>query len=159
MAFKLTAAEKKQRDEFITTLNDKASELEAALEIFSSDRSQAWAALQDALEEYNSAVSDAWAKVTPDLEAYNDALNETREWRDDLVSRLQDEAEGKSERWSESEAGESANNWISELEGAELDDPELEAPEPLTIEEPEEVDPPELTHANTLEELREGSKD
>src|SRR5574343_1903149 len=114
MAFKLTKAELKRRDE-----------LAASLEL-------AGAELSKGIETFNEEVSKLFgAHVEVALIKYNEVLQEAQEFREDVVGRLEDEASDKSERWQESEAGQAAEEFTSEWRELSLDEVQIEEPEPL----------------------------
>lgn len=132
MAWKLTAAEAKQRDALRDALTDAAELLQAAV------------------AEYNAVMTEHAEKVQAALDAYNQAVSEARYFRDDIVAEREDDYGDKSEKWQESEKGEAVRSWIDEWEGAELDD--------LEIEFPEELDEPDAAHADTLDNLPESAE-
>lgn len=132
MAFKLTKAENKQRDELV-----------ANLEVAS-------AALSEAVETANEQIALVEEGVNIAIEAYNEALSAAREFAQDIASRLEEEIGEKTEKWQEGENGQAAeelrNAW------AELD---LEDIEPITIEQVVDFD---LSHRDDLENLPDGKE-
>lgn len=129
MAFRLTRAEIKQRDELADKLDEAAEALKSAVEAFNAR-----------LEEVTQDVSSA-------LETYNEAVAEARSFMEDVASERQLEWEDKSERWQEGERGQAAQEWISAWES----DP----PEDVEIDVPEGIDEPDLAHAEALRDLPE----
>lgn len=123
MAFKLTKQEEASRGLIVDGLKLRAMAVSTAVAI-----------ANDAMQNVNDAV-----------EAYNEALNEAREFREDLVVRLEEEVNDKSERWQESEHGEATKEYIAEWENLALYDVEYYAWEKL-----EYLD---LDHSDYLEEM------
>ena len=85
-------------------------------------------------------VTAAIAEANTALQAYNAKLGEAREFRDEIVAAMEDYESGRSDRWSESDAGAAYAEWKAEWEGAELDGID-------------EIEPPEFEHVETLNSL------
>lgn len=123
--FKLTKAELAQR-----------ADLVAALSIASG-------VLTDAIDEFNASLAAAREKLESIVNDYNETLSKARDFAEDIAQSRRDEWNDKSERWQESEAGQNANAFVDEWEGIELDDIEIEFPEP--------IEEPDITHGDDLE--------
>ena len=128
MAFKLTKAEDQRRMDYVTSLNELKSKLE------------------DAIGEFNAKREELKAPVEAAFNAYKEALAEAKGFAEDIASAAEGQIDDKSERWQESERGEAARSWQQEWEGAELDEPD-------DIDFGDDLDTPDLDHADTLENL------
>lgn len=82
--------------------------------------------------ERNQIASDldtAFEAVEQAVEQYNDKLSAARDFRDDIVSQMDDYASDRSEKWPESETGQAFAEWKSQWEDGTLEDISLdEAP-------------------------------
>lgn len=153
MAFKLNSQETKTRAALAEELRSLAADVEEAVEQFNSEADALWSDLAAAIEEFNAKRAEAFQGVESAINAYNEKLDEARGLRDDVAGRLEDEWSEKSEKWQESDKGEAASNMKTEWENADLDDFEIEEIEEIEIDEPGELEAPDLTHADLLEEL------
>jgi len=128
MAFKFSKADIKERDEMVEAAKAKLTILNGAIDKFNESLNEAWGEVEEALNDYNGALSDAR----------------------DFVERVKDEFtsafDEKSEKWQEGDSGTAVNEWINSFDSVELDDAELEAPEPL-----EEVEAAGLEELENLE--------
>lgn len=120
MAFKFTKADKARHAEIVAELRD------------------AHGALESAVEAFNDAVKEAWEAVAEPHGLYLAAVEKAERFRDDMVSQAESDLEDKSEKWQESEAGERAQNWASELR--DLSFAEFEAEKPEKAECPDDAD-------------------
>lgn len=127
MAFKLTKTEAARRNGLAKALAERAD------------------ALRDGIECFNAAASEHWAEVEAARDEYNRALEEARSFVEEVREARQAEFDDKSERWQEGERGEAAAAWLAEWEQPDLDDVELDGPEP--------VEEPDLGHAEALVDL------
>jgi uncharacterized coiled-coil DUF342 family protein len=127
MAFKLTAAEKTEKNDHFTKLSAKSDELLAARDVLNSK-------VQEAVEEYNNHVQN-----------YNELVNQANGFRSDVAARLQGEYDDKSEKWQEGDEAGSAQEFIDAWEGFEIEVlgetsvPELEAEQPNDLDSFEEL--------------------
>lgn len=55
------------------------------------------------------------------IEALNDVIEEANEFRSDIVSQMDDYIGDRSEKWPESESGQTYTQWHDEWEQAELE--------------------------------------
>lgn len=118
MAFKLTLKEITDRDGITAELEN------------------AWAAVDNAVAEYNDAVNEARCKVISVVESYNNVLGEATVWAASIMERMNCEFEDKTEKWQESEQGQSTAAMISEYENFSPDDISVDWPDNLVIENP-----------------------
>lgn len=126
MAFKMTKAQLKERDGLATQLKE----------------------LGEALKEKREAANAALGELRTAVEEYNDRLDAAKTFVDELAEAAQEAYDEKSEKWQEGEKGDAASSWIDELQNAEI-------PEELDLVVPDDIDEPELDHAETLEGLPE----
>src|SRR5262249_45903010 len=99
-------------------------------------------ALRNTIAEINAAIEE---KVNPAIEAYNEALMAATEFRDEIVSDMETYADERSDKWREGDAGSNYESWKGEWEGIDLG--ELNAIE--------EIEEPDLSHAESIEQLPE----
>jgi len=128
MAFKLTKADEARRDALI-------EKLEAARGV-----------VADEVEAFNTDRADRLLVVDAAVVAYNELLEEVRGFVSDLASEHREAYDEMSEKWQEGDKASSVDEWISDFESVELDDIELDLPEPL--------DEPTMEHNEALEALR-----
>jgi hypothetical protein len=62
-------------------------------------------------------------------------INEAESFRDAVASRLRDEFDSKSEKWQESDRGDEASYLVDAWENASFEEPELEDPMNVELEE------------------------
>lgn len=105
-------------------------------------RSQLIEALRKAQSKLAKAVDDANAIIDNEIagavDAYNEALGELSSFRDEIVGEMETYADERSDKWRESEAGSSYEEWKNEWEGLDMD--ELDQFEPLESPEPSHAD-------------------
>jgi len=119
---KLTKTQEKEKADLSSELFDAHAEVEAAINKFN-------AALDAAKEEVETAVN-----------AYNEKLSGARTFCEQLVSDMENYEGERSDKWLESDAASAFQDWKSEWEQIELDDFEVEFPEPLEVpENPQEA--------------------
>lgn len=98
--------------------------------------------------EYNETVTGLRSEVEEAVTEYNTALAEAREFCSQIAAQGQEDFSDKSEKWQESDSGQSAEEWISSWEGIDLSD--------VTIEWPDELTNPDPDHAEELTNLPPG---
>jgi uncharacterized coiled-coil DUF342 family protein len=127
MAFKLTAAELAQKNDYFAKLTAKADELLAARDVLN-------AKAQEIVEEYNNLVQE-----------YNQLVGEANSFRSGIAERWQGEYDDKSEKWQESDDAGAAQELIDAWEGFEIEVigetavPELETEQPNDLDSFEEL--------------------
>jgi len=99
MAFKFTKTE-------LSTLDNLINNLRIAEEAFT------------AAQEKNENLIERAAELIV-------VVNEAEEFRSDIVERLQNEFDDKSETWQESDKGDEVTDFISEWDSVSFDEPEL----------------------------------
>lgn len=119
VAFRLSKQQLAERDALAADLREKAVTLNAAI-----------AAFNQAIEPFSRAVVEA-------LEDYNEILEKARALAGGVTEAAQDEFDARSERWRGSDEGIKVRSWIEQWE-VNLDDIDLEVPEPLTEIDPDE---------------------
>ena len=120
---RLSKDRKQQRADLVTRLNDAAEAVRAALVAVNAEIA---GKLNSAIENYNLILSVAEA------------------FRDEIVSELEHYASDRSDRWQNSERGQSHEAWKQELEVLDV----------TVLDAIDELDEPEMAHANELESLR-----
>lgn len=130
MAFKLSKSEEKQRQDFIETLRTKQEGLQAKQEEFQKETDP------EAKEKARQQITVILAEILV-------AIEETETFRDEIATRLRDEYDEKSEKWQESDKASEVDSMISDWENASFEEPELENPETMELED----------YAGMLEEL------
>lgn len=133
MAFRLTKKEQKQKDDFVCDL-----------EIAS-------AALGRAVAAYNEGLQALREGLLAEIATYNEKLEEVREFVEDVASSREEEYGEKSERWQEGDKGTAAATFYEAWQ--EVD---LEAFEP---ELPEDLEEPDLSHRDDVENLPDAAED
>lgn len=125
MAFRLTTAEQRTRDEWVTKLQTAKSKVE------------------EAIAKANNTISAAVAEVNVAVAEYNGVLEDTENFLSDIGSRLREEYDNKSETWQDSERGQSASEFVDMWESLAL--------EHLEDVEVEEIAVPDMEHPDDLE--------
>lgn len=122
MAFKLTKEE-------LATLADLTGK--------ASEKEQAFA---KALKDADEAISNAVANLNDAREELNAVIEAANEFRENVVARLREEYDAKSEKWQEGEKAEEINSFIEQWDSGahdelnEIPTPELELEE-VTLHE------------------------
>lgn len=111
--------------------------------------SKAHGTLCEALAAYNTALDEARGALAIAVDAYNEARETTQEIIVEIGEELREVFDAKSEKWQESDAGESAGSFISTFEDCELEEFSPDMPEDL--EEPDDI-------GDALSELTEESE-
>lgn len=75
-------------------------------------------------EAYNpgGGIRDAWDR-------YQAVVEEATSWRDEIVAAMDSYASDRSEKWTESDAGQAYEEWKSAWENVELELGELDTPD------------------------------
>lgn len=133
MAWKLDRHEAKQKQELVDKLTAQRADLDACIEIFNAE-----------LERLQEPVKES-------LEKLNELLEEAREFKEDVYSRLDGEYDGKSEKWQEGDRGQGVRQWIEQWSEASFDAIELETPEDIELDENDSAD--------TLDQLQDSYED
>lgn len=96
---KLSKKQQAERDELIASL---AAAKEQLIEARQS--------VEDAVSQYNDRVNEV-----------NEVAASINEFCENIVSRAEEEMEGRSEKWLESDRGEAAAAWIEDWQNVSLD--------------------------------------
>jgi hypothetical protein len=94
-------------------------------------------ALNTAIVAFNAAVEPLSQAVGEAQEDYNGILEKARMLASGVTAVAQQKFDAKSGKWQESEKGIQARYWIEQWE-MDLDDVDLDLPEPLTEIDPDE---------------------
>jgi hypothetical protein len=120
---RLSKDRKQQRADLVTRLNDAAEAVRAAL------------------VAVNAEIA---GKLNSAIENYNLILSVAETFRDEIVNELEHYASDRSDRWQNSERGQSHEAWKQEWEVLDV----------TVLDAIDEIDEPEMAHANELESLR-----
>ena len=101
--------------------------------------------LDDAIEAYNSAVAEAYTELSAAINAYNEHLEEVNGFAQDIASELRGACDERSEKWADSDAGQTACAFVEAWENFSIDE--------FSEDEPDEVRAPDEDVAEMLEEL------
>jgi len=126
MAFALTKQEQTNRDAAVVQLHAAQASMDDA-------RGVAESVIADAVNAYNDAI-----------EFYNAAMEDAAMFRDDLVSRLEDEFDSRSETWRNGDPGDDARTFLDDWRGLEF--VELDLHPDITVNDDE------AEHAEALEQ-------
>lgn len=114
---KLTKAQIKERDEVCSNLRDQHE------------------ALEEALEKFNDIVAAAWAEhVDPALAKYNDAAQAAQDWKQGICDAIDGYVGERSEKWQEGDRAQAYDAWKSSYESEEIEQVEMEQPEPVEFD-------------------------
>jgi DNA repair exonuclease SbcCD ATPase subunit len=129
VAFKLTAADLKERDEMIASVKEKQAKLNEEIAVFND----ALDAAQDRLEEF---INDL-----------NGAISDLRDFIENKQSQFEGEYDDKSEKWQEGDKGQAVMQWIETFSNITLYDEEIDLPSSI----PDVIDIDALDEVEALE--------
>ena len=98
--------------------------------------------LDAAVEKFNARNTESLVPVEAAIDKLNAALIAAAEWRDGITEVMEQDADARSERWRESEAGQNFKLWKDQFLGLFLDELELEKPDDLEL--PDTIEPEEI---------------
>jgi uncharacterized coiled-coil DUF342 family protein len=107
---KLTKEQSKRREAIVASGNAIKSEV-----------ADAWSALAERIADFNEVLG-----------RFNAAVDEAIEFRDEIVGAIEEYVDERSERWQESDAASSYEDWKQQWEGVEI-----ESVEEIAADEPE----------------------
>jgi arginyl-tRNA synthetase len=93
--------------------------------------------LADAIQAYNDALSEAYGNLKIALDEYESERERIASDVEEIASDLRGKWDNKSEKWQESDKGQSAATFVEEWENVSLD--EFEVDEPDEINEPDDM--------------------
>jgi DNA anti-recombination protein RmuC len=102
-------------------------------------------ALVNAVDAFNEAMGKAAESVKTALDDYNAVVRKAGEFRDEVVSEMEQHYEDRSDKWQEGERGTAYGDWKSNWEEMAIED--------LEVELPDDVDQPDLELADEFEGL------
>lgn len=141
MGMKLSKSEVSKLDDLKTDCEQADESLITAISTYNEAIDAAWQEFEDNLRVYSEALDEARANLTSAIEDHDAVLSEAKEYCDELANDRESEISERSERWQESEAGETAQSLVDalrEMENCETFEPEFaETPE---IDEPQNID-------------------
>lgn len=123
---RISKADEKRRDELVDKLTVCGNVLEAAIQTF------------------NAAQTEAYKPVAVAVEQYNDLIREAEGFCSDIAGEIESYIDERSDVWREGDKGSAYSEWLSAWQ-----DPPAE----IDIEEPQEIDSPEMGGAESLRDL------
>ena len=106
----------------------------------SSDLFDAHTALEEAINKYNTTIEAAKGEVEKAANDFNEKLGAARTFCEEIVSEMDGYESERSDKWQESDAASSFQDWKSEWEGISIDDFEPDFPDAMEVpENPQEV--------------------
>lgn len=142
------------KEDYISSINKLKAELETEIEIFNEVMAEAWSAVETAIETYDSVASETWSEVDGKQKELAATIQEANNFINEIHSDMESYYDDKSDRWYESERGESYLEWKDQWE-EELEFEEVEQPGNLDFYQPDSIDMPEINAGEVLEELPE----
>lgn len=124
--FALTRTESRQRDEVVKKIRETLDALNTAFQEYNAKAESVHAKLQDAVDTYNNEVQELRDQLQPTIDAYNEALTEAKTFAEDFASRIDDEFEGRSDRWKDGDRAASVREFIDSWQALEFEELELE---------------------------------
>lgn len=124
---RLSKQELQQRDEFADALEVSRNKL------------------CDAVDEFNTKIAALYEPVANAVEEYNGIAVDAQNWRDDIVSQMDDYIGERSEKWLEGDTGQAYQEWKDSWESLSI--------ETFDIEQPEEIDLPEIEGPEALRDV------
>jgi chromosome segregation ATPase len=108
---------------------------------FHEDMSNAWAKLEDETSAAKEKIEAILAELKEHRDAYEEKRTDAANYARAIVDELQGEIDDKSERWAESERGETLTEWVTELENltSEAEAAEVPALDEIEIEMPDDI--------------------
>jgi hypothetical protein len=92
------------------------------------------------LVEVNAMISDL---LNPAIETYNAVVSDIESFRDEIVGEMDTYIGERSEKWTESDAGQNYESWKSDWESYDT----------TALDTIDEIESPETEHGNELEQL------
>ena len=147
---RLDKSRTKQFESSMADLAEKQDALNEAVLKFNGRTEQAWNKLSAAVEEFNAERSDAWGGVDVVRDEVQGVIDDLESLREEVNSDQESYASEKSDKWQESDAGSLYREWADKwAELLEIDlDPYSSEPDPLEVEQPEDMDQVEESWAD-----------
>jgi len=87
-------------------------------------------ALQDASQEFSDKLDDLWEElVQPRIDEYNEAIAEAEAFKSEITEAQEDYVSARSDKWHESDAASTYNDWASQWSELDFSDTDLAKPE------------------------------
>ena len=102
-------------------------------DVIANKLQDAQAELEKAIDEYNSLMRSAWEKVDVCLNTMNELIYDANQWRDSIVTDIQDYMDERSEKWHESDKAREMESWKAAYE-EEFPELELECPDEISLD-------------------------
>lgn len=151
---KLTREQLKSRDEIASKLRDRREDLDTVLTAYNAAHASAYSLLEAAIQQYNETMSEAWDAIDEEQTAYNEVVVEANELKAEIIAEIDGYVEERSEKWQE---GDKAQAYASWREAFEEDTPEseLQRPDEIAVEEPQDLELDIEDAAEQIEQLQE----
>lgn len=94
-------------------------------------------ALNAAISTFNAGLETLFAPVETAVDLLNEVRVDAAEFRDEIVSAMEDYAGERSDNWQESDAAATFSEWMGEWEGFTSDEVSIDSPG--DIEDPDYV--------------------
>ncbi len=89
--------------------------------------------LEAAIDAHNAALASIRDRLEAAVSTYNERIADLRSVYEDIASEARSYFEDRSERWQESDAGQTYSEWVDQLENIEMEDVDIEMPEELEL--------------------------
>lgn len=96
--------------------------------------------IQDAVNDANEKIKEIWSDAESQISAYNEAVQAFNTFAQEVASDLQSDFDDKSDKWQESEKGESAQELINTWEEIQISEYEADGPDELEADELDELE-------------------
>jgi hypothetical protein len=114
MAFRLTKEELKTHDDLVLALTETANKL------------------HETVAQFNAMMTEAWSAVEQMQNRYNEQVQHAQKFVDAVYASRHDEYDNKSEKWQDSDDGQSVYLWLEEW-NITLEESDLELPETIEV--------------------------
>ena len=88
-------------------------------------------------------ANEAVGAVNAAIDSYNEALSDVETFRDEITGDMESYADERSDKWRDSDAGSNYDSWKSEWDNLDTSE----------VAHAEEIEEPDLSHADDLEAL------
>jgi len=89
--------------------------------------------LTEAVETFNEWLESNSSDIEAARTVYNEKLAELQAVYTNIAEAAREYYEEKSDKWQEGEAGEAYNEWLDQLESIDLEEIDIELPDPIEM--------------------------
>jgi hypothetical protein len=104
------------------------------------DLRELWGKVEDAVSVYNAEVAKLKEPLEKAIADYNEKSLEAAGFAEDIGNAADGEIDDKSEKWREGEKGEAAIEWKDAWQGVEIGELEMDWPDEISVEAPDDAD-------------------